>query len=61
MHVDLPSLEGKVLPCVPCRNDKRPTTPHGFRDATNSASLLGVVLAVPRATDRGGHGQYFQP
>ena len=37
MHVDLPSLEGKVLPCVPCRNDKCPTTPHGFRDATNQA------------------------
>jgi hypothetical protein len=26
-------LEGRALPVFPCRSDKRPTCPHGFKDA----------------------------
>jgi hypothetical protein len=34
MQLHLQSLSGKLLPCFPCGGGKRPTTPHGFQDAT---------------------------
>jgi hypothetical protein len=35
-------LEGRALPIFPCRSDKRPTCPHGFKDA----------VADPKAVER---------
>ena len=55
MSIQLPSLAGKPLPCFTCRFDKRPTTPHAFKDGTSdpeafeklSAQYPGTLIGVP--------------
>jgi hypothetical protein len=37
------SLIGQGLPCFPCLVDKRPATPHGFKDATSDSEVLSVL------------------
>ena len=29
--------------CFPCRTDKRPATPHGFKDASNDSAVIGEL------------------
>jgi Bifunctional DNA primase/polymerase, N-terminal len=49
------SLIDQGLPCFPCHDDKRPASPHGFRDATRDAEALrelwmrypGTLIGVP--------------
>jgi hypothetical protein len=38
-----PVLSGKTLPCFPCRIDKRPMTPRGFKDATTDIKLIEAL------------------
>ena len=33
-------VAGKLLPCFPCAGNKRPTTPHGFKDATSDPTAF---------------------
>ncbi len=57
----LPVLAGRRLPAFPCRADKTPATPHGFRDATDDpagfAALCrrypGPLLGVPTGARSG--------
>jgi hypothetical protein len=59
MHLSAPTLSGNTLPCFPCRDDKRPATPHGFKDA-DSDTLLRLWIRCPspigqvRATIKSG-------
>jgi hypothetical protein len=36
-------LSEQGIPCFPCHDDKRPTTPHGFKDATRDYDSLGQL------------------
>ena len=36
-------LEGKVLPVFPCLANKKPATPHGFKDATADPAAIGEL------------------
>lgn len=38
------------IPTFPCNNNKRPTTPHGFKDATTDPTTLTRLFAHPDAT-----------
>jgi hypothetical protein len=41
--MELILLEGKVLPVFPCLANKKPATPHGFKDATvDPAAIAGL-------------------
>jgi Bifunctional DNA primase/polymerase, N-terminal len=48
MHLRAPMLSRNTLPCFPCRKDKRPATPHGFKDATNDPDMVrGLWMCYP--------------
>jgi len=61
----VPHLAGRPLPAFPCRADKRPATPHGWKDATDDparfedllmdalgmASLIGVPSGAVSGVD----------
>jgi hypothetical protein len=59
----LPELNGKTLPAFPCFSNKRPMTPHGFKDATTNPKeflkLLGshhdedYLIGVPTGETTG--------
>jgi hypothetical protein len=38
-------LASHGLPCFPCHADKRPVTPHGFKDATRDGEKLCALWA----------------
>jgi hypothetical protein len=48
-------LGQRNLPCFPCRADKRPSTPHGFKDASSDPNTIkylwktypGALVGVP--------------
>ncbi|HUK57587.1 MAG TPA: bifunctional DNA primase/polymerase, partial [Stellaceae bacterium] len=54
-------LASAGIRCFPCRADKRPTTPHGFLDATADPAGLrelwrlypGVLVALPTGAANG--------
>ena len=35
-----PAIAGRRLPCFPCRSDKSPATPRGFKDASSDEDVL---------------------
>jgi len=39
-------LEGRALPIFPCRFDKRPTCPHGFKDAVADAAGIAQLWSL---------------
>jgi hypothetical protein len=53
--VRLVLLENRRLPIFPCRSDKRPTCPHGFKDASDDPKVIarlwslypGPLIGVP--------------
>lgn len=54
MKFSPPTLEGKVLPIFPCNKDKKPLTPHGFKDATTDPNKIrslfrseDILVGVP--------------
>jgi hypothetical protein len=56
MHMRQPIfLEGRAVHCFPCGSNKKPTTPHGFKDAVSDAPSIarlwshypGQLVGVP--------------
>src|ERR1700730_16409379 len=41
------TLIDQGLPCFPCRADKRPATPHGFKDATCDRNVVDLWRRYP--------------
>jgi len=51
-------LEGRALPIFPCRFDKRPTCPHGFKDAVADPKAIGRIWGLSPPGDHWPPGTY---